>query len=120
MSPLPEHRVEFTSFDEWSRWVDDHPEVLDRANSRSIVEFGRRHGVRSEFLGKIPPSEIEVRGSNYREAYMARGQNPRRRAVLDLLAELPVAKNAYQARIYAPEALTPFALLLRSHFPRFI
>src|SRR5262249_49914167 len=79
------------------------------------------YGVASKFFAvQIPPGEIFVAGANYRESFMARGFNPRQRAVLDLLAEEGGTADFWHYSIYAPEALTPFALLLRGRFPRFI
>ena len=40
--------------------------------------------------------------------------------MLDLVAKLPQAADIWNAMIYAPEALTLFALILRGRFARFI
>jgi SAM-dependent methyltransferase len=46
--------------------------------------------------------------------------NARLRAVLHMLTEMKVCQDHWTPRIYGSEALTPFALLLRGRFARYI
>lgn len=109
----------FRSFEEW-KVAAKNPLMSDSAYIEEIVRHAQRHGASSTFLGEhIPPAEVTVLGPNYRETLLVRGLNPRLRAVLDLLAEEDPDNDPLYS-IYAPEALTPFAMLLRSRYPRFI
>jgi SAM-dependent methyltransferase len=74
----------------------------------------------SDFLGPIPARRVAVIDRNYRESLMAAGFNPRQRAMLDLAQEALALLPQSRARIYAHEALTEFALVLRGRYPRFI
>ena len=101
--------------------IGRHPEIFDQSFIEEIVQAARSYGVASKFLQEhIAPHQVSVGGSNYRETLLARGLNPRQRAVLDLLSDEAGAADIWNYRIYAPEALTPFALLLRGRFPRFL
>jgi SAM-dependent methyltransferase len=110
----------FTSLEQWREWLAAHPEVTDSRYIRGIVKRAQRRGCESAFLGPIPAREVALHGTNYREELLARGLNPRLRAMLDLLAKLPQAADIWNATIYAPEALTPFALVLRGRYARFV
>jgi SAM-dependent methyltransferase len=117
----PELVLSFRSHAEWKETIGKHPEIFDSRFVEEIVQAAKCYGVGSKFLQEhIAPREISVEGTNYRETLLARGLNPRQRAVLDLLAEEQGAADIWTYRIYAPEALTPFALLLRGRFPRFL
>ncbi|MCI0441041.1 MAG: class I SAM-dependent methyltransferase, partial [Chloroflexi bacterium] len=105
---------------QWQTWSAAHPQIRDSGYIRALLSHAQRHGVQSRFLGAIPPEAIEVRDANYRESFLARGFNPRLRIVLDLLLEVPAAADPWNARIYAPEALTHFARTLAGHYPRFL
>jgi SAM-dependent methyltransferase len=77
------------------------------------------NGIESDFFGKILPNEVVLTGKNFREHLIARGLNSRQRAVLELLAmEDKVAKNR-NSKVYAPEAVTDLALVLRGRYPYF-
>jgi hypothetical protein len=110
----------FGCYEDWQSWSAANPYVFDANYVESIVAYAREHGVQSAFLGPIPASEVIVCDSNYRESLWARRLNPRLRAVLDLMAQEPVLADVHNVAIYAPEALTEFALVLRGRYPRFI
>ncbi|MCI0455719.1 MAG: class I SAM-dependent methyltransferase, partial [Gemmataceae bacterium] len=118
-SAQTEYEESFTSLDQWRAWLADHSQMQSADYIRTVVTHGQRHGVQSKYLGFIPPQEVRVHDANYRESFLARGFNPRLRAVLDLFAALPAAADTWNTRIYAPEALTPFALLLAGRYARF-
>src|SRR2546423_9035103 len=86
----------------------------------AIASRARVNGVDSGFLGRIPAHEVTVLDGNYREHLLAAGLNPRQRAVMELFAEDPRAGDIYGTRIYAHEAVTPFALAFRGRYPRFL
>lgn len=116
---MQEVEVSFRSLDEWQKWRGENTWATDGAVIDAIVDGARRWGIVSPHLGPVPPSEIEVGNRNYRESFRARGLNARARAVLDHFACTPYAKRRFSARIYAPEAVTPFAMELRGRYPRF-
>jgi SAM-dependent methyltransferase len=110
----------FRGLEDWLRWRRAHPWCADPEHVAGIVERARHHGVTSPWLGRVAPAEVEVTDRNFRESFKARGLNARLRSVLDRLACMPEAGGRYTTRIYAPEALTPFALELRGRYARFL
>ena len=110
----------FSSLGEWQAWQASHPQISDPAYIQSIITHGQRYGVASRFLGHVSPREITVVNTNYRESFLARGLNPRQRIMLDLVADHVSPSAAWEMPIYAPEAVTQFALLLRGRYARFI
>ncbi len=117
---MHEVEVSFRSLEEWRKWSGENPWATDGAVIDAIVEKARKWGIVSPHLGPVHPSEIEVGDRNYRESFRARGLNARARAVLDHFACTPSEKHRFALRIYAPEALTPFAMELRGRYPRFL
>jgi SAM-dependent methyltransferase len=110
----------FTRLEEWEHWRDDNPWATDPSYVAQIVESAQRWGIVSPFLGPIPADQIQVVDRDFRESFRARGFNARFRAVLDQLALMRETADPYAVRIYAPEALSRFALALRGRFPRFL
>jgi hypothetical protein len=110
----------FTSLEQWRDWLAAHPQITDARYIQAIIRRARCWGCESAFLGPIPAREVVVHGTNYREGLFARGLNPRLRAMLDLVAHLPQAADPWNTTIYAPEAITPFALVLRGRYARFV
>ena len=109
----------FTDMSEWHRFSNASPHLFDKEFIAEIVEDAQQNGIRSAFLGHIPADEVNVAGAEYREQLLARGLNSRCRAVLELIAAEPWHTSP-NATIYAAEAITPFALLMRGRFPRFV
>ena len=111
------------AFPDWNSWQDfvtSHRFLLNRDYIESIAATAQANGVRSTFIGDVAPDDVRIAGPNLRETLLARGLNPRQRAVLELIALEPWFPNWLGAKIYAAEALTPFALALRGRFARFI
>ena len=117
---LAELRAELHDLSEWTAYRDAHPGIFDPEYITSIITAGQRNGVTSDFFGQIAPDLVQAQSPNYREDFIADGYSPRLRAILDLFSEHPASREIHEARIYAHEALTPFALLLRGRYPRFI
>ena len=113
-------RVELHGIAEWEAYRDAHPEIFDPDVIASIISTGQSDGVVSEFFGPIVPERVQANSPNHREDFVANGYSPRLRAILDLFTEHPASREIHEACIYAHEALTPFALLLRGRYPRFI
>lgn len=115
-----EVEIAFPHLSAWIEWRDQNRWATDRAYVAELVQGCQRRGLVSSFLGPVAPDRITVGDANFRESFRAAGFNPRLRAVLDTLADDPPDGAAPGAlRIYAPEAITPFALALRGRYPRF-
>jgi hypothetical protein len=117
---IPDTRADLRSLSDWKRLLAQNPSIQASAHIARMVSHGMRHGVTSPFLGKIAPSEMELSGTNYREHFVARGFNPRQRAILDLTHEVVGHRSIHDVSIYAHEALTPLALVMRGRYPRFL
>ncbi|MDM7937761.1 MAG: class I SAM-dependent methyltransferase [Cyanobium sp. CZS 48M] len=69
----------------------------------------------------VPAAALKLESANYRETLEHNGCISRHRAVLLVLQQL-TARGELPAieelQLYCPEAITPFAALLRRHFPR--
>lgn len=109
----------FTDISEWHRFSEARPYLSDKNYIAAIAESAKKNGVWSAFLGRISAEEVKVTGEDYREDLLARGLNPRCRAMLELIAAEPWYGRP-EATIYAAEAVTPFALVMRGRYPRFV
>lgn len=94
--------------------------VFEQAYAEAIASHARQHGVASSLLGKIPPGQITVKGPNLREHLGAAGFNSRQRAVMERFAAHVGQEKRPGLKIYAHEGVTPFALLFRGLYPRFL
>lgn len=108
------------SLAEWQAWSAQHAAMLTRETAQRIVKHALRDGLTTPMLGAVGPGGVELRGEDPRESLVAHGLNPRLRAVLQVLSWHERAHDIWKTRIYAHEALTPFALLMRSRYPRFV
>ncbi|WP_131194484.1 class I SAM-dependent methyltransferase [Lichenihabitans psoromatis] len=119
--PVFEIDLEFTSFEEWERWSHSNPFVFDISNARCIVEAIYEHGFIHPLTNeKIPGSAVSHDDGSIREGLFVNGMSSRSRAVLKLLDEKMASYHKHEIKIYAAEAVTAFALLLRGHFPKFV
>jgi hypothetical protein len=115
-TPEPgEITASFTDLSEWRRFSETRAQLHERGYINAIVESAKKNGVSSAFLGAIPAGEVALT----QDELLARGLNARGRAVLELIAGEPWHARP-QATIYAAEAVTPFALVMRGRFPHFI
>ena len=111
----------FDTFEAWSLWVSHNPDVYDGAVAAEAA--GRI--VRTGFIEpltrrQVLPSQIYAPDMNWREGLVANGLNSRMRAVLALIAQEIGDCHPHSVRLYATEAVTELALLLRGMFPRFL
>jgi SAM-dependent methyltransferase len=104
----------------WLRFLRENQHYKDPMLAQQIVERTLTQGIWSAFLGHRGPEDAKLTGQNFRENLLVCGLNSRQRAVLELLAAEPWFRNPPTARIYAAEALTQFALVMRGRFPRFL
>lgn len=110
----------FANYDAWNTFESKNGFIFNPEYIKTIVEHATTKGVRSALLGYVGPERVEVVDENYRESLLAAGLNPRHRAIIELVASEPWFHHPTNARIYAAEALSPFALTMRGRFPRFI
>ena len=110
---MVEINIAFRGFDDWQAWAERNAFVFDRAQISVLAERIRQTGFREPLTGaKVYPNQIEGTGDNFREGLAYRGVNSRARAVLHSLeATLDMSRSPF-LRIFAPEAVTPFALRL--------
>jgi SAM-dependent methyltransferase len=111
----------FSSLTQWKEWAANTPGLFVAAEADAIAARILARGFIEPLTNRIiGPGEIVHSGRNWREGLQANGLNSRMRAVLALIAEHVAARPAAEIRIFAPEAVTSFALLMRGHFARFL
>ncbi len=119
-----EIRQSFRSSAEWRQWLDAHRFVIDPAYIEAIITRIREDGISDPLSGeRSPATDIRITGTNYRETIRAGRLISRNRAVLAELKHLAAEQPSLlerRTRIFAPEALTDFALQMRGIYPRFI
>jgi SAM-dependent methyltransferase len=114
-------RLEFASLAEWQAFCAAQPAYLDQAFIASVADRIRSNGFDFTFINyHVQADEMIFIGDNYRETIVFRGINARNRAVLDELIYRVGDAAPASYRIYSPEALSPFALMVRGRFPRFV
>ena len=101
----------------WRRWIEDNPWATSPHYVAAMVDSIKRFGLTDPLHGFALPSEVTIDASNLRESVLFRGINSRCRAVLKLVAEAPLQRDA---AVYAAESLTPLAAALRNRFPNFV
>ena len=111
----------FDSLGTWKEWASHNTSVFVPAEAKKIATRILASGF-IEPLTEISflPIEINPGASNWREGLVARGVNSRMRAVLALIHEKIDQFPKHEVRIFAAEAITPFALRLRGLFARFL
>jgi 2-polyprenyl-3-methyl-5-hydroxy-6-metoxy-1,4-benzoquinol methylase len=113
---------DFHSLEEFMAFAEANPIFFDDDIEQNVVRHCQIYGIHSTAMGICGPSEVAIIGPESREHLMVRGLNSRQRAVLEELhvflenRKLPIDK----ARIYGHEAITPLALFLRGHFPKYL
>jgi SAM-dependent methyltransferase len=111
----------FHSLDAWSAWSSANRSVYDASVGAAIAIRIKQAGFTEPMTRRIvTPDQIHAPDRNWREGLLANGLNSRMRAVLALLAQETGDRHPYGVRIFATEAITSFALILRGIFPRFL
>lgn len=111
---------EFRSFAEWEAWRAANKPALDELRQIDIEQVVTRDGIDSPVFGKVPGPLVSVRSKNYRESIVVRQLNSRQRALIEILARQKEIWYNLDSAIYAAEAVTPFALLMRGRFSKFL
>lgn len=116
-----ELNVRLKSFEEWQQFYREHSYINDPAYLEVLAGEVRRNGFYCPGLQQaVPGDRITMGAPNYREGLYFGGLNSRLRAVLLELQRSFGDRLAADLRIFAPEATTPFALLMRGRYMRFI
>lgn len=111
----------FTSFAAWQDFVALNPHVYDGAWSAVLGHRIRKAGFIEPMTGRVVlPEAVHCPDENWREGLVANGLPARVRAVLALIAAELGSGDAFGTSIFATEAVTAFALLLRGRYPRFL
>lgn len=108
------------SLEEWQQLIADNPQFRDREYldrlARSVAAVGATEPLTHT---SIPPAQLPV-SDNLREGLDYSSINSRMRAVM-LCIQWALANQPWSdAKIFATEAVTPFALRLRGLFAKFI
>jgi len=121
MSAPIDVREEFSSLAEWCAFAEANRAYLDRSFLASVAEGIRESGLYFTFGAEhAAPESVVIDGENYRESIVFRQTNSRQRAVLDELLRCLGDRPPHLCKIYAPEAVSEFAMLLRRRFVRFV
>jgi hypothetical protein len=105
-------------FQDFSEFQPELPGLLNKGRLLGeCIEVVRTLGILEPFTSEhIPPEEIQISGTNYRESLEARGTLSRSRAVLSVLEQVYGSLDELsRLDIYLAEELTGFARWLRSH-----
>ena len=108
----PLRSAAFQNRNRWLDWLSANRWATDRGYIQAAVAGIVRNGFVDPFAGPVPPRSIRIEGDNFRETIVAEGLKSRERAEFVILADLSRQLGA-AARVYVPEATTPFAKRLR-------
>jgi hypothetical protein len=117
---VPEFHGQFRNQAEWGGWLRENPAVSEPGMGARLAAHALEHGLTIPLFGEVGPEGVTLANDEPREALLAMGLNSRLRAVLHILAERERAHDVSTTRIYAHEAITPFALAMRGRYARFL
>jgi SAM-dependent methyltransferase len=112
--------VSFNSLREWNDWVACNPVFLEKSYHQNCVAKMQSHGIREPLTNTFYAGNTIQFGADLREGIFVNGLNSRLRATLYALTPPVENIGRYSVRIYAPEALTQLALILRGRYPKFL
>jgi SAM-dependent methyltransferase len=111
----------FQSHAEWRDFFKAHRFISNPAYVAGLANAIQQNGFFCPFLQRhVAPSDFQVEGLNHREGIQYGGLNSRMRAVWMQLLLATEGRQPQDLRIYAPEAVTPLALMLRGRYARFV
>ncbi len=113
--------LDFENISQWLEWSSSYHQVFDLNEGVKIAGRVHAKGFRHSLTGEFVSSDqIEWSNGVIREGLVVNGINSRQRAVIQMIAETLHASLNSIPRIFATEAVTPFALMMRGIFPRFL
>lgn len=111
----------FETFEEWLSWCSEHAFVGSADFAKTLSERIVRSGFTEPLTGRrAQPGEIDLSVADLREGLSAFGISSRLRGILMMIEEKLQGQDDYSVRIFATEAVTTFALLMRGRYPRFL
>lgn len=118
---LTELRIAFDSFEAWMAFNQAEPFIRDPEWIEELAGRVREDGFVCPFHdSEVPAKLVRSKEAPYREGFVHKGLNSRLRAVVFELNRAVAERGEQASRIYAPEAVTQFALLLRGRYPKFV
>ncbi|MBL6457598.1 class I SAM-dependent methyltransferase [Belnapia sp. T6] len=108
------------SLAEWRGWAEAHAAEISPQAGADMVSKALSDGIDVPLFGRAGSNEVSLTTDDPREGLVARGTNARLRAVLLALSWHEGAHDIWNSRLYLHEAMTPFALLMRSRYPRLV
>jgi SAM-dependent methyltransferase len=111
---------ELKSLEHWQELYNQR-NAGDMLHRVRAAEWARERGITSVHFGQIPTTDISIYSpTDDLVEIIANGLSTRERAVLDMIAAMPLARKPDDARICAGEALSTFAKAMRGRYARFI
>ena len=111
----------FSSLSEWQSWAAEASNAPLVASPSPVTQHIIANGFTEPLTGRrYEPQSISPHEANLREGLVAGGMNSRMRAVLALIEEKVGQRYPHDVRIFGAEAVTPFALILRGVFCKYL
>ena len=110
--------VWFENLGQWREWKQRNPKITNYKSYRERAkEAALSRGIDSLWFrhidkGQVLSDQLAIQGPRW--------IFERHRMLLDLIAAMPATAKCKEIRIYAAEALSPWALQMRGRFPRFL
>ena len=118
-----EIKVDFQSHEDWKEWHQKHSNQFEDW-TRRIIETIKSRGFIEPLTGQqADPKNVTIIEENYRESLSCNGLNSRKRGLLlefEHLRREDTRLASQNARIFATEALSRTALILRGLYPYFL
>jgi SAM-dependent methyltransferase len=116
-----ETKISFHTLSEWSAWWAENCHVVGTEDfCRTLSDEIMSKGIIEPLTDRSFAGAELIRGTDLREGLLSDNINSRQRAVLKVVSETIDISNSQNMTIYAPEAVTAFALRMRGMFPRFL
>ncbi len=117
---MVEIREDFYSLAAWQHYERCNPWITAKPEIDAMALRVLTNGFVEPLTGtRVAPEQVQ-KGSGLREGLLFEGISSRVRAVLQTIEDLAQIDDKFSHRIYAAEALTPFALRMRGMYPRFV
>ena len=114
----------FDSMEKWNTWREQNKNNETIEYIERVANSIKTNGITEPLTeNKYPASAVITKSNNYRETFRAGTLISRQRAVLKSLAHMVASDEialTRHTRIYAPEALTEFAMFMRGRYPLFL
>ena len=119
-APQVEIAAVLRSLEDWHRLAADHPRFAERQYIDQLAQGAISAGATEPLTNMVIPAGQMQFSDNLREGMVYSSINSRVRAVMLCIQWVLSDRNPFDAKIYAAEAVTSFALRMRGIFPKFI